>query len=76
MQCSTTVVSSIRVRGPVPLRLVTLGVDLRIGLQILGLLVFRSVEGNTLTSLANTVVVLDKTLLNRPLAMTALNRPG
>lgn len=75
-QCSTTVLERTAVSGPVPFLLVTLGVELRTGLQRLKAFLVRDVDVSTLTELETTDVLLERTLLKTPEAMTALNRVG
>lgn len=75
-RCSTTVMDRTTDTGPVTPPLVTLGVDLRTGLHNEGLDIVRSLEGNTFSEFATMDVLLSRTLLNTPLAMTILNEAG
>lgn len=77
-RCSSTVVERTVVAGPVPPRFVTLGVELRTGLNTDGHLpeVPTYLEVEHLILLIMVFVLLATTLLNRPLARTMLKWDG
>lgn len=70
------VVLSIWVRGLVLFWLVIFGVELWMGLNNLGLLLFKLVEGNMLILLVNMVVMLERILLNKLFVIMVLNCLG